>query len=1520
MYSAMSTKLVTILVSTLLLINFNLSAQTSIYVAPYGNNANSGNCDAPVATLQQAVVLSRSTGIKSILIYKGRYHFNETVNLDAQDAGLSISAYEDDQVIFDGGLNIEANLFSPVTTNLGGRIKNSVVNNIYAAQISDVQLVAILAQSKAKLSFNDKAINIARYPNEGTVVFTEDDLISSIESVRTDGTHANPVGGAFEMVSAFQINNAAWEAEIQRHQKAEITGYHSSPWLKEYNLLASVQYNNNHIRMVNGSAYGIDNIKGRGFTYFTNILYELDSPGEWFFDEIDNILYLYPLGTFTDESLISLYAGPELINIKNTANITVENLTIQNIFGNGVNGLGAIDVRCSDNVHIAGITFKNIDIASFNFWSDVTNSGAKSCDLIDAGGSRLYGGSFSNNHVTHGNNYIENCHYTKIYAKDEYGKFCGIAGAGQIFKNNLCHNTNGQPLTFRGIDHTLEKNEFFNTGVEEGDGGAFYTGNQMWNNGSIIKNNFFHHIMSLIGNVVPRAAVHLDDNTCGVDVIENMFYRAGRGVHGHGGAHRTIGNIAIKNWLGFRAFIREAGDPLLISNYADNMAELQNDPLSSKKENYIGRALQVTGVDGWEVGVNSTNWINRFSPFWLNRYPAYGPMMTAYFNGKEMLPYQYEFKNNFYFDNESNDFWMSSVVDQQNNNQTNLSIFKDPATLNFNYNGTQPSDAPNIPFDLIGLYTDQYRCAIPQKAIYRKAVNDYFANRKVHNEPLNYNTRNALTYYNSGLAVYSTIPCSDVIVVDSVPNSYHFDFGTASSPVGNPGVAAGTYTQITPTTNKLNYGWVTNNNVNATDRGGNSGANEINRDFVFSSEPNIFEAKVSNGNWLVMINISDTQTSFDNIQVKAEGKIIFTDINITPSAGFEASKVIDVTDGRLSLEFSDLGGIEPNWLINRVVLTKTNALAECDINCEGEIIDSDNDGICNTNDSCPVLEQSLIGTSCNDDNPCTIDDVYTTTCECIGILNGVQPVSGLARDIGYGGGKIFIVGNNNQIYQYNPCNQNWDLFSSSPLAKRIDVDGLGNPWIIATNNTIYKWDATSFVKLPGEGIDIGINLTQVGIIGTNKKIYKWDGSNWNMLDFSYPNMRKIAMTSTGFARSVGEDNILYWEQSGGVFPKGNFTCEDVGIKEGATSSYVLSNNGNIYTYVGGGNYALVLENGGGINFTISSDDDFWLTQASLNIKLSENCKVQKRFEIVTNHQARDIGTGGAKTFIVGSDRKIYQYNNCNNVWNLFSSAPLVERIDVDGNGHPWIIATDNTIHQWTGNGFAKLPGLGIDIGVNDNKIGVIGTDNKIYKWNGTNWDLLNFNYPDMSRIDMTANGYARVVSTAGISYWDQGTGVFPKGDFKIKDVSTTNKANSGFVLSDNGSIYTYIGGGNYELVGGYNGANFTISNTGDIWIGQQNSAVSLNRNCSISPCLPCSICNDGVPNACNDCVEYIIEDQNLHSTQSHAAYIGLESNLIISSGTSVCYTGGEYILMEDGFEVKSNTDFKAQIKNCNLTD
>ena len=81
---------------------------------------------------------------------------------------------------------------------------------------------------------------------------------------------------------------------------------------------------------------------------------------------------------------------------------------------------------------------------------------------------------------------------------------------------------------------------------------------------------------------------------------------------------------------------------------------------------------------------------------------------------------------------------------------------------------------------------------------------------------------------------------------------------------------------------------------------------------------------------------------------------------------------------------------------------------DANCNCKGVFMDADDDGVCDINDvcadgddtvdtdgdgtpdDCDNCDNSLIGTACNDNNPCTFNDTYDANCNCIGIFTGID--------------------------------------------------------------------------------------------------------------------------------------------------------------------------------------------------------------------------------------------------------------------------------------------------------------------------------------------------------------------------------------------------------------------------------------------------------------------------------------------------------------------------------------------------
>ncbi|AUP80055.1 T9SS type A sorting domain-containing protein [Flavivirga eckloniae] len=187
-------------------------------------------------------------------------------------------------------------------------------------------------------------------------------------------------------------------------------------------------------------------------------------------------------------------------------------------------------------------------------------------------------------------------------------------------------------------------------------------------------------------------------------------------------------------------------------------------------------------------------------------------------------------------------------------------------------------------------------------------------NKLLYQPPSQFSGKDWFYYYVSDEQVTNwglvTIDVAGAYNVDPNAEVFHYDLGTPTSAV-EPG-----WIGISPETNGDIY-WSTM--VSAIDRGDISGVNAINQDFVTSSSPIVFNHKLKNGTWTIIMNMGDHTTAHDNMQVKVEGQIVDSNVSNTPgSYPYVRATDVVMTDGELNIEISDEGGADPNWVWNRL--------------------------------------------------------------------------------------------------------------------------------------------------------------------------------------------------------------------------------------------------------------------------------------------------------------------------------------------------------------------------------------------------------------------------------------------------------------------------------------------------------------------------------------------------------------------------------------------------------------------------
>lgn len=713
-----------------------------LYISPDGDDSSSGSKDAPLHTLEAARDLIRQirpTGGITVWLYGGRYHLSETFVLNEKDSGskdkpVIYRAMPGQEVILSGGTSIDPAKFYPAEDDENIQWLNPTArDNVWVADLTETNLPEVFTEKGkyAMLAWDGCLLQLAQWPNKG---------YHHIKDIPDKGpttrwlkpgeepepySEENPTGGKFTIRESWP--QKAWQDEFNRTGDMIVEGYPHNDWFFQRERVGKI-LDDGVIQLLHHARYGIeDNIGMPRRVRLVNVLYELDQPGEWYFDQQEKKLYLWPIGDMADNPRITVLGGPSLIQLKNTEYVTLRDLNIENggqrlvsIFSGKYNLLAGCTVRngLGRGVEIHGGICNGI--AGCNFYGlnqAMSISGGDPATLIPC-----------NNYAV--NNDIHDCRLRG------YG-LIGLRGVGIHFAHNLLHDMNGAIAFSNCNDVIIEYNEFYNMGWEMGDWNVAYCGAQWWTYGNVLRYNFVHHLMEA-PKAYPVGAFRNDDAGAGTTFYGNVFYKAGRfAVAFSGPGNRMMNNIVLNTNQVFHTFngptdqekIQEAWDEL--KRY--DRGELRR----GDKGDHLWKTEQVIGKQGW----NQPPWSNKYTLF-KKVMDAGNPFTTVFclFTGN----YASGVRQNIYVHGGSVDKFPESFTWREPSEIDPEDAFVNPDALNFRFkdnfvpfNGFQP-----IPFEKIGLYLDEYRQSMPDKDEYRKAMRERYEGIRSHGGGYNPDTIN----------------------------------------------------------------------------------------------------------------------------------------------------------------------------------------------------------------------------------------------------------------------------------------------------------------------------------------------------------------------------------------------------------------------------------------------------------------------------------------------------------------------------------------------------------------------------------------------------------------------------------------------------------------------------------------------------------------------------------------------------------------------------------------------------------
>ncbi|MDO4586068.1 MAG: beta-propeller fold lactonase family protein [Planctomycetia bacterium] len=370
---------------------------------------------------------------------------------------------------------------------------------------------------------------LARFPNEGFLKAGNVLGENKIESWNGPGYKE----GIFEYL---EENPSHWLDEPD----ARLFGYWFWDWAESYAKIDSIDPQTKTIKIAKPyHNYGYKN----GFRYYAiNLLAELDSPGEYYIDRENRLLFWFPgLDDPNEEgiqTILSNFDEPYMLEMRNCSHLILSGIQLQYGRQNAVL-IENCDHCFWDRSFVYGFGKDAIHING-GTENGVINS---RLECLGGGGLSIQGGDRKT--LTPCNHFVENnriesfSRIQRTYAPAILARGCGI----RIAHNEIAHSSSSA-MRLEGNDMLVEFNKIQNVVEESDDQGGIDSWYDPSFRGIVIRYNYWGDIVG--GTHCGAAGIRLDDMISGFEIYGNVFERCGAVQFGavqiHGGKDNRVEN------------------------------------------------------------------------------------------------------------------------------------------------------------------------------------------------------------------------------------------------------------------------------------------------------------------------------------------------------------------------------------------------------------------------------------------------------------------------------------------------------------------------------------------------------------------------------------------------------------------------------------------------------------------------------------------------------------------------------------------------------------------------------------------------------------------------------------------------------------------------------------------------------------------------------------------------------------------------------------------------------------------
>jgi len=277
---------------------------------------------------------------------------------------------------------------------------------------------------------------------------------------------------------------------------------------------------------------------GWGF-YFYDALWMLDSPGEWFFDNTTQTLYLWTPTNQIPDNRTSIATIDTAIDLRNKSNLTVENLEIDG-------AATGVDIANSTNVTLQNLNIHNISNLAIGAQNSINDT--ISTNQINRTGVDGIRADYSTNGL------IENNVMTEVGIFEKADKLISIpmqmgvgiqSGFETIISNNLLSDIAGNAINV-STDNDVDSNIIQRSCIIINDCGAI-TLAPLPSLKTAIRNNLILEVLGNMDGTPDKSGriangIYLDNGTSNISVIGNTVKGGTNAIHIHNGHKNTISN------------------------------------------------------------------------------------------------------------------------------------------------------------------------------------------------------------------------------------------------------------------------------------------------------------------------------------------------------------------------------------------------------------------------------------------------------------------------------------------------------------------------------------------------------------------------------------------------------------------------------------------------------------------------------------------------------------------------------------------------------------------------------------------------------------------------------------------------------------------------------------------------------------------------------------------------------------------------------------------------------------------